>query len=404
MISVEEALRRMLAHVPLMPAEECPLAEAGGRYTAADIIAPYDHPLFDMSAVDGYAFAFDAAVHEWTVVGTVAAGEVFAGTLGPGECVRIYTGAMVPAGADTVVMQEHVRRNGTLIQHDDAGLRKGANVRLRAEQVAQGAVIMRSGARLNAAAIGLLASVGVGNVAVCRNPSVGLLLTGGEFVEGDAPEPGRIFNSNGVMLATTLREERLHSVQQRVPDEQGVLDASLAEMAAAHDVIISTGGASVGDHDLVHAAVIRAGGTIHFHGVAQKPGKPMLFATVQGKPFFGLPGNPRAVMILYWEYVLPFLRLMRGAADPWPEHARLPLVSGVRVKGARAEFRAARIVDGTVRLLTDEGSHMLRTLAEGNAIVYLPGDRREWQAGDLVDVHRGAHQATTNGTRTWPLG
>ncbi len=402
MITVEEALRRMVSQVPLMPVEECPLAEAGGRYTASDIKAPYDHPLFHTSAVDGYAFAFDHTITEWNVVGTVAAGDVFAGVLRPGECVRIFTGAMVPAEADTVVMQERVQRQGDRMAHDDVGLRRGANVRLRAEQVVQGASVLQQGGRLNASVIGLLATVGVRQVAVHRDPSVGLLLTGGEFIEGETPVPGRIFNSNGVMLATALHEEGLPSTEQRVRDEQAALDAALARSIATSDVVISTGGASVGDHDLVHAAVTRAGGTIHFHGVAQKPGKPMLFATVQGKPFFGLPGNPRAVMILYWEYVLPFLRSMRGAADPWPEHARLPLATGVRVKGARAEFRAARIMDGTVHLLADEGSHMLRTLAEGNAIVYLPGDRREWEPGDLVDVHRVGHQASAQGTSRWP--
>ncbi|MDX9749992.1 MAG: molybdopterin molybdotransferase MoeA [Flavobacteriales bacterium] len=392
MTDVDEAYRQMMAQAPLMPVEELLLAGAGDHYAAADIRAPHAHPLFDMSAMDGYAFAFDPAVTGRTVVGSVAAGEVHPRAVAPGECVRIFTGAMMPPGTDTVVMQERTDRAGGVMRYTDAALRPGGNVRRRAEQVRRGDVVVTAGTHLGPAAIGLLATVGAGTVPVYRMPSVGLLLTGGEFVAGDAPEPGRIFNSNGVMLATALRQEGLRGTEVRAPDEEHALDAALGRLTAAHHVVISTGGASVGDHDLVHAAVLRAGGTVHFHGVAQKPGKPMLFATVDGRPFIGLPGNPRAVMVLCWAYVLPFLRRMQGAARPDPERAVRPLEAPVRVKGARAEFRAARVVDGRVRLLADEGSHMLRSLADADHIAVLPAHRREWAAGDPVDVWRIPHQ------------
>lgn len=395
MTTVEEAKRLMMAHVPLMPAKACSLVDAGGRYTVEDVMAPHDHPLFHMSAVDGYAFAFSGEAKEWTVAGSVAAGEVFGRSLRPGECVRVFTGAMLPEGADTVVMQEYAERQGPVMSHADVALRPGANVRYKAEQVRSGAVMIEQGSRLNATAIGLLASVGVRSVAVHRSPRIGLVLTGGEFIEGDRPQPGRIFNSNGVMLGAALHAEGLEATEVRVQDDRSALDEALLAAIRTHDVVVSTGGASVGDHDLVHEAVLRAGGTIHFHGVAQKPGKPMLFATINGRPFFGLPGNPRAAMVLYWEYVLPFLRAMRGARRPWPVTSMLPVSEAFTLKGDRAEFRAGVLDDGHVRLLADEGSHMLRSLTNADVIVHLSADRRSWQVGDRVEVHHIPHEGSS---------
>jgi molybdopterin molybdotransferase len=153
------------------------------------------------------------------------------------------------------------------------------------------------------------------------------------------------------------------------------------------DLVITTGGASVGEHDLMQVVLERAGAVVHFHGVTQKPGKPMLFATLSGKPVFGLPGNPRAVMILFWEFVLPFLRAIQGAEDPWLKSDRMPIAHAVRLKGERSEFRAAQVKGGQVTLLADEGSHMLRSLVEADALAYIPADVRQIATGDTVEVH-----------------
>ena len=160
-----------------------------------------------------------------------------------------------------------------------------------------------------------------------------------------------------------------------------------ARDALEADVIITTGGVSVGDHDRVENVLRSMGGTVHFHGVAQKPGKPMLFATLQGKPVFGLPGNPRAVMVLYWEYVLPFLRAMQGTEDPWLPQARLPLTHAVELKGDRAEFRAALLRNGQVMLLPDEGSHMLRSVSAASLLAFFPPEKRTWSEGEPIEVH-----------------
>jgi len=386
MITVEEAERSMMEHVPQLPHMRCTLAEANGCYLFSDVIAPYDHPLFDMSAVDGYAFAMVDGVKEWSVVGEVAAGEVFTPILSVGQCVRIFTGAMVPSGADTVVMQEHVERTGDRIVHRDGKLVRGGNVRRRAEQIPQGAVVLRKGERLSAAAIGLCASVGVRSVKVIPGCRVCVIVTGGEFNEGEALRPGKIFGSNAEMLEVALPQVGGVVRTTHVIDDQVLLEEALREGFANADVVISTGGASVGDHDLVRAAIEAIGGVVHFHGVKQKPGKPLLFATVGGKPFFGLPGNPRAVMVLFHAYVAPFLRAVQGAAHPSVGKDQLPLTHAVELHADRAEYRAARVHGGKVTLLADEGSHMLRSLVEADALAYFPAHVRNWQVGDLVDV------------------
>lgn len=385
MIGVEEAKRILMEHVPVLAPGTVALANATG-FVMKDVTAPHDHPLFDMSAVDGYAFAFGPE-REWKVVGEVAAGDVHRAALKPGECVRIFTGAVVPAGADAVVMQEFVTRTGDRILHGDAGLKSGSNVRRKGEQLRRGHVILSAGQRLNAAAKGLLASVGVAEVQVVQAPEVAVVITGNEFVQGDVPGPGKIFGSNDVMLEALIHEEDAIATLHHVPDEMSALENRIKHGLASSDMVVSTGGASVGDHDLVRAAVERCGGRVLFHGVAQKPGKPMLFALFGDKPFFGLPGNPRAVMVLFWEYVLPFLRAMQGAKQPWLKTDVLPITHALSAKGDRAEFRAARVKGGRVTLLADEGSHMLRSLIDADALAYLPANRRTWAAGDPMEVH-----------------
>lgn len=387
MIDVAEAKQRMMAAVRVLPAGRVPLADAVGRFTVEEVLAPYDHPLFECSAMDGYAFAFSEGVNAWKVVGEVAAGDAFPRSLKAGECVRIFTGAMLPEGADTVVMQELVQRNGDTITHGDAKLKQGGNVRYKGEQLRAGDVALPKGTWLGPAAIGLLASVGVQEVEVVRKPRVAVLVSGDEFAEGGVPRPGKIFGSNGVMLQAALRGQGIDADISQVGDDREALIGAWKSAVEGHDLVLSTGGVSVGDHDLVLPALEALGAQIIFHGVKQKPGKPMLLARLGNTPVFGLPGNPRAVMVLFMEYVLPFLRAMQGSSSPWLRSATLPMAHAVSVKGDRAEFRAARVKDGTVELLRDEGSHMLRSLTGADALAFIPAEMRTLRAGDRIEVH-----------------
>jgi molybdopterin molybdotransferase len=387
MITVDEAKRILLAKAQLLSTDRVSLAQAGGTYTATDILAPHDHPLFDCSAVDGYAFAFDAAVKEWRVAGEVPAGKVFSGELDRGECLRIFTGAMVPASADTVVMQEFVQREGDRITHTDVKLKAGGNVRKQGEQVRVGDRLLGAGSRIDASAIGLLASCGIRELDTHRVPRVAVIVTGDEFSAEATPAPGRIFSSNDVMLLAALADHGIKGQLQHATDDAEALRLAMEHAAATTDLVITTGGASVGDHDLIKPVLVHMSATIHFHGVAQKPGKPMLFASLGEKPIIALPGNPRAVLILFWEYVLPFIRAMQGACDPWLRTEHLPIAHAVALKGDRAEFRAAQVKDGRVTLLADEGSHMLRSLVDADALAYFPATMRTLNANEPVEVH-----------------
>lgn len=387
MISVEEARRILLQHVPTCRSAFLFPDQVYGQHLVDDVHGQHPFPLFDMSAVDGYAVC--GAGPQWKVVGNVPAGAVHDGSVNGGECVRIFTGAMVPEGTTAVVMQEHCTVDGDTIGYSGAPPPVGTNIRRKAESVRAGELLLRKGTRMGPASIGLLTSVGVQQVEVFAKPDVGVVRTGSEFMDEGVPQAGRIFSSNEWMLAAALDAEGIFVESGLITVGDNAADLSDAITAALEDtdVLITTGGASVGDHDLVEPVLRKLGAEIHFHGVAQKPGKPMLFATVMGKPVFALPGNPRAVMVLYWEYVLPFLHAMQGSTEPWLRSDRLPIAHALSVKGERAEFRAAQVKGGKVTLLADEGSHMLRTLVDADALAFIPAAVRVLGAGDPVEVH-----------------
>lgn len=387
MISVSEARTLLTANMVTLPTEQASFPDLILRYTAETTLAPYDHPLFDQSAVDGYALAWDPGVHAWDMVGEVGAGTVLDHALAPGQCVRIFTGAQLPLGADTVVMQEFVQREDLRVTHRDGKLRLGANVRKRGEHVGKGQTVLPAGSRLTPQAVGLLRSVGVQRSLVGALPRIALVITGNEFTDPADPKPGHIFSSNGDMLRAGLQLEGLSCTIYHAADDVDALREVLHTALQAHDLVITTGGVSVGDLDLVRPTLEHLGTHIIFHKVAQKPGKPMLLGRWQDRLVLGLPGNPRAVLVLFWMYVLPALRAMQGASDPWLPNEFLPMAHGVDLKGDRAEFRAAQVNQGQVRLLRDEGSHMLASLLNANALVLFPEGARQVLAGQVVEVH-----------------
>lgn len=386
MITVEEARRILMAHVRQTAMEFVPLGDAWGRVLASDAFAQDDHPRFDMSAVDGYAVGDGQG--PWRVGGALQAGQSLGRAVSAGECVRIFTGAEVPQGTWAVVMQEHGRAEGGAFRLEGAQVRQGANIRRKGESFMRGELLLTKGSRMDPASVGLLLSSGLLEVPVARGPAVGVVRTGGEFIEEGKPAPGRIHSSNEWMLIAAAREAGCDVEGAAYPaaDERGEIRDALMQAIALNDAVISTGGVSVGDHDLVRDVLVELGASIHFHGVRQKPGKPMLFATLRGRPVFALPGNPRAVLVCWYAYVLPYLRAMQGHADPWQRTERLPLAHAVALKGERSEFRAALIRGGRVQLLPDEGSHMLATLVRADALATLPAEARDLPEGALVEV------------------
>ncbi len=385
MITVEEARRICAENTPQMPAEFLRLEQAVGAFLAEDAFALDDYPRMDVSAVDGYALG---DLHgPWRVVGSIAAGSVLEGSIKAGECARIFTGAGIPDGTISVAMQEHASVEEERIVLDREA-DPGANIRRKGEAHRKGELLLPKGARVNPAAVGLLASGGIDEVMVTLEPHVCLVRTGDEFIGPERDGPGLIHSSNERMLVAALREAWI-SVEEppfTVGDDLAGIRAALQQALRAGDAVITTGGVSVGEHDRVRQALESMHAVIHFHGVAQKPGKPMLFATVGGKPVFGLPGNPRAVFVCWHAYVRPFLRAMQGDEHAWSGMVRFPLAQAVSLKSERAGFRAAQLNDGQLRLLPDDGSHMMGTLVSADALAYFPQGRDAVGQGELTQA------------------
>lgn len=387
MIAFEEA-RRLITHDQhhLSPIT-VDLDAAAGMILSEDVASNSDQPRFDNTAIDGYAFRFQEGRNSYRVVGEVAAGDSFDKELAEDECVRIFTGAMIPSSADTCVMQEHVQRNGERIQHSDTGLRQGGNVRYKGEELKEGDRILTKGSLLNAASIGLLSACGVSKVSVYPRPRVHVIITGSEFTTLGDQAAGKIFNSNGPMLKAALEQEGLHVDLQQVDDNIAALTEAFKQAIDTSDMVITTGGVSVGDYDHVREVAEAVGVETKVHRVAQKPGKPMYYGTLEKKRFFGLPGNPRSVMIGFWIHVLPMLNAMRGSMHPELRTSMLPLGEELKLKGQRTEMLAVTIKEGKAYVARKQNSHMLSTLVEADGIAIIPPEHRVCQAGLMVRVY-----------------
>ncbi len=390
MIQPEEAIRLILSGISSRPRLRLPLEACSGLFAATDIHAPYDHPFFRQSAMDGYAIRFEDLKEGkiFKQVGESSAGTVDLPEIKKGECLRIFTGAPLPDSADTVVMQEHVEKEGEKIELLQLPEKKGLHVRQRGEQIKKGALAFPQGKRLNPAAIGYLASIGVERIDVHAKPEVSIIATGSEFLEEGAPmQKGKIFESNTVMLRMALQREGINARAAKVRDDESLLSNRVKLEAASSELLLLSGGVSVGDYDFTPAALERAGFQIVFHKVRQKPGKPLLFALRDDCVAFGLPGNPRSVLNSFYLYVLPALQKMLGAADPGLLHSVLPLAGKVKKRGDRTWYLSGKVKAGRAVPLEGQGSHMLQSFSEASIIIKIPHDKTEMQAGEEVEVY-----------------
>lgn len=388
MIDVAEAKTLLLKDPIQLGGERLALDQALGRVLSEGITATYDHPLFDQSAVDGYALRFEDMGSPLECIDEAAAGSPANLEVTQGKCARIFTGGLLPKGADTVVMQEFTKRDGTMVSINDPGLKNGGNVRYRGEQIAAGGKALSAGTKVDAAAIGFLASIGVEEILVTKNPGIGIVVSGSEFHEpGTELKPGKIFGSNGRMLQASLQEVGLNAEYSRVKDIHLELREAFSKSIEANDITIITGGVSVGDHDLTRPVLEELGCEIVFHRVAQKPGKPILFARKGSKYIFGLPGNPRAVFVGFYEYVLPIINVLSGSIEVFLRGVQMPIAHDYSKRGQRAEFLAGRIKGNTVEILKGQNSHMLMSLIGADGFIYIPKETSAVQAGESVEVH-----------------
>ncbi|HEX7854074.1 MAG TPA: gephyrin-like molybdotransferase Glp [Sphingobium sp.] len=387
LLPVEEAQARLLARSAPLPIEHVPLSTARGRYLAEPLVALRDQPWADLSAMDGYAIHHADLPGPWRLVGESRAGGVPPGdSLEPGTAMRIFTGAPLPAEADAILVQEEASAEGdriTLTGEGPGGV--GRNVRRRASDFASGAALLDAGVRIGATQIALAAMSGHVTLPVRRAPRVAILSTGDELVPLGAPlRPGQIPASNDIMLAAMLAEEGAEIIELGlIPDR---LDAVIHAFhsAAGADIIVSTGGASVGDHDLVAPAIQAAGGTLDFWKIALRPGKPLMAGSLGDALFLGLPGNPVSAFVTATLFLLPLVRHLGGASAPLPPVATLSTDVALRPGGQRAEYLRALVREGRVTVVADRDSAALRPLAHSNAFIVRPIDAPAVEAGGSV--------------------
>ena len=380
MISLEAAQARLVALASPLPLQTVPLADATGRWSADDVYSKRTQPARALSAMDGYAMA-GGSVGPWRVIGESAAGRPFAGRVGDGEAARIFTGAAVPHGADAVVIQENIVRDGNIIRVAPADVPiTGRHIRQQGSDFRAGDLLIKNGDRLMPAQVALAAGGGYDQLTVRRRPRVALIATGDELV-APGVDAGDDFlpESNTTMLAGLLDE--LKCDIRRI----GIIPDNLSEIVAAiraadADLLITLGGASVGDHDLVRPALEACGAKLDFWKVAMKPGKPLMAGQREragrAVTLIGLPGNPVSAYVGALMFLLPCLRAAAGAPSPLPR-PRLGLLDGTCPEnGARAEFLRARVnaVAGTwsARPLVAQDSSMLCALAAANALILRP--------------------------------
>jgi molybdopterin molybdotransferase len=385
LLSVDEALHAVLARVEPLPTERVALAAASGRVLAAAAKAAVDLPPFPSSAMDGFAVRAADTPGRLPVVDRVAAGRPATRPLAQGEAMGIATGGVVPEDADSVVPIERVEVVGDEVVVPDAAV-PGSNVRPRGGDVAAGEVVVEAGTRLGAAQIGALAAAGVGEVECACRPLVAVLTTGTELRRaGESLGPGEIYESNGAMLQTLLAGagaivEALDSVED---DESAHRDA--IERGLARDVLVTSGGVSVGPHDLVRAIEADLGVEEVFWGVSVKPGKPLAFG-VRGRTLvFGLPGNPVSSLVSSVLFVLPALRALQGERGPAPRYRQGVLARAIAADPRRDELVRARMTaDGRLEPLSGQESHMIVRAAEADALVFVPTGADELPAGSTV--------------------
>ena len=393
MLTPARALAIALSACPRLPEELVELSAAAGRVLARPLRARRGYPAFDNSAMDGWALrSADARrvgaqeVQCFSVAGVSAAGQPYGRRLLRGQAVRIYTGAPLPAGADTIVAQEDAQLlPGRLCVLGP--IRKGRHVRLAGEDFGRGAQLAKAGQRVDSRWLALLTASGYAKVPCLRSPRVALFATGTELARpGSRLKGGQIYDTNSPMLAALLASSgaRVRALP-RLPDDLERLVRALKRAASRADMVVLSGGVSAGDRDLVRPALSRAGGRELFWKVAQKPGKPLFFARLGRVPVFGLPGNPVAAFACLMEYVAPCLRAMQGL-EPRPPQHRLPLGQAFENEERKTLFLRARSQGGRLHLLKGQGSHQLLPLARAHGLAVIPSQRR-LRPGDELRFH-----------------
>ena len=392
MITVEEAKAILNKNVfALSGKEKIKIGDSLGYLLAEDIYAPIDLPPFDQSNVDGYAVQLSSSqLNSWNVVAEIKAGDNTMLELNEGEAARIFTGAAVPKGSDLVIMQEHIVREENKIQiMEPLSLNKGEQIRRTGAQIKKGELAMSKGTVLNPSCISFLNGLGFPELLVFSKPKIALIITGNELQQaGSDLETGKLYESNSSALKCALQSMGLNFNRIIfVKDDKKSLANAVADGLSNTDLLLISGGISVGDYDFVKEVLSENGTATLFYKVAQKPGKPLFFGKNENTFIFGLPGNPASALTCFYEYVYPALRKMQGRSTIFLNKLQMPSVKGISKKRGVANFLKAKTAHGCVEALDGQESFMLKSFAASNAFIYLPSEKENVLIGETVEVH-----------------
>ncbi len=391
MITVTEAKSLVLENAAALTPVKLGLSAAAGLVLAEDVYAAIDIPAYAQSSMDGYAFSFAGwkSNHSLRITGVVAAGNSEATTLSPGNAIRIFTGAAVPAGADTVVMQEKTTVKNDTLQIEDENMQQGLNVRATGAEIKAGELALAKNSLLVPADIGLLAGIGVSDVLVYPTPSIGIIVTGNELQSpGQTLQRGQVYESNSYLLQAALKQLHITAVKiYKAEDELKIVTKILNEALEQHDIVFLTGGVSVGDYDFVAAAAAENGIKKIFHKIKQRPGKPFYFGKKENKLVFGLPGNPASVLTCFYEYVEPALKqIVRQKTSL--QVLFVPLAASFKKMAIGLTHFLKGFYDGEkVTLLTAQESYRLSSFANANCLVKINEETNACEKGELVEIH-----------------
>jgi molybdopterin molybdotransferase len=387
MITVDEAIALVCQYVKPLKTCKIDIGNASGHVLGCDVYASIDIPAFRQSSMDGYAFRFEECSDALKITGEMAAGSSVPFEIAGSSCSRIFTGAPLPNGADTVVMQEKVLRNANVITIRDDQLTLGANVRAIGSEIKKDSLAMEKGTTLNPAAIGFLAGIGTREVEAIPQPKVTIIVTGKELREpGTALGFGQIYESNSYSLQAALKSQHVLNVKVKVADDDlNVLSQILNESLNCSDIVLLTGGVSVGDYDFVIEATKRCGVEQVFHKVRQKPGKPLYFGMYKEKPVFGLPGNPASVLSCYYNYVYPALNLLKG--HTWRSaYISAAITQPYKKPAGLTYFLKGFYSEGKATPLQGQESYKLSSFALANCLIRLDEDKVEFKANDTIQI------------------
>lgn len=391
MISLAEAQARLIALASPKPAELLPISDCFGRYLSQDIVAQRSQPALDLSAMDGYAIGWNDMPGPWENVGESAAGRPYEGQVSSGQSVRIFTGAALPDGADTVIIQEDVTANGKeVVLTGDGPTQKGAHIRQKSSDFDIGDALLSTGARLNAGRMALAAMAGYGEIKVAALPKVAYFSTGDELVPpGTLTNDAQLPSSNNPMIRGLVAQSAcIFEDMGIIPDDLDEIRDTFRDLTnAKSDIIVTSGGVSVGDYDLIQPALRAAGATIAFWKIAMKPGKPVLVAQLGESIVIGLPGNPSSAYVTAFLLLLPLIAHLNGAANPIPDIFEAKLANDIPATGPRAEFIRAELSGQEIRAFDRQDSGIVSVLATANALIIRLPNAPPLRAGSQVSAY-----------------